>query len=71
MDVKNAFLHEDLKEDVYIRPLLSTSTLTVCKLRHMVLNKLVVHGMRNLLLPYAKFAFLKRKYNASLFLYKT
>jgi hypothetical protein len=71
MDVKNALLHGDLKEDVYIHPLLSTPTLIVCKLRHMVSNKLLVHGMRNLLLPYSKFAFLKRKYNASLFLHKT
>jgi hypothetical protein len=36
MDVKNTFLHMDLKEDVYMHPpagLLPTPTFIVCKLR--------------------------------------
>ena len=36
MDMKNVFLHRDLKEDVYMRPLIclfSNFTFVVCKLR--------------------------------------
>jgi hypothetical protein len=74
--VKNAFLHGDLTEDIYMRPpagLFSTPTSAVCKLR------CSLYGLKQA--PHAwyerftsilfQFDFLRSKYDASLFLRKT
>ena len=76
LDVKNAFLHGDLSEDIYMRPpagLFSKPTSTVCKLRRSL------YGLKQAPRAwYAKFAstlldfeFIKSKYDASLFLRTT
>lgn len=76
MNVKNAFLHKDLKEDVYMLPpigLLSTPTSVVCKLcRFLYGLKQAPHTWYGKFTStLLKFAFLKSKYNALLFLHKT
>ena len=76
MDVKNAFLHGDLKEDVYMRPpvgLTSTPTSAVCKLRRSLygLKQAPRAWYEKFTSTLLKFAFLKSKYDASLFLRKT
>ena len=74
--VKNAFLHGDLNEDIYMRPptsLFSTPTSAACKLRKSL------YGLKQAPRAwYAKFAstlldfgFNKSKYDASLFLHTT
>ncbi|KAL3338862.1 hypothetical protein AABB24_027804 [Solanum stoloniferum] len=76
MDVKNVFLHGDLKEDIYIKPppgLFSSPTLDVCKL------KWSLYGLKQA--PRAwfdkfqstllQFSFEQSKYDSSLFLRKT
>uniref|UniRef100_A0A2N9I820 Integrase catalytic domain-containing protein n=1 Tax=Fagus sylvatica TaxID=28930 RepID=A0A2N9I820_FAGSY len=76
MDVKNAFLHGDLKEDVYMRPpagLLSTPTSAVCKLRRSLygLKQAPRAWYEKFTSTLFKFALHKSKYDASLFLRKT
>jgi hypothetical protein len=76
MDMKNVFLHGDLKENVYMCPpayLLSTPTLVVCKLRHSLygLKQTPRAWYEKFTSTLLKFAFLKSKYDASLFLRKT
>lgn len=76
MNVKNAFLHKDLKEDVYMLPLiglLSTSTSTVCKLCCFLYDlKQAPHAWyRKFTSTLLKFAFLKSKYDVLLFLHET
>ena len=76
MDVNNVFLHGDLKEDVYMRPpagLTSTPTSAVCKLRRSLygLKQAPRAWYEKFTSTLLKFAFLKSKYDASLFLCKT
>jgi hypothetical protein len=76
MDMKNAFLHGDLKEDLYMRPpagLLSTPTSAVCKLRRSLygLKQAPRAWYEKFTSTLFKFALHKSKYDASLFLRKT
>ena len=75
MNMKNAFLHRDLKEDVYMCPpagLISNSTSVVCKLHRSLYSlKQAPHAWyEKFTSTLLKFAFLKSKYDASLFLHK-
>ena len=74
--MKNAFIHGDLNEDIYMCPpvgLFSTPTFVMCKLCHSL------YGLKQVPWAwYVKFAstlldfdFLKRKYDPSLFLRTT
>jgi len=71
--MKNTFLYGDLKENVYMCPpayLLSTPTLAVCKLRRSLygLKQAPRAWYEKFTSTLRKFAFLKSKYDASLFL---
>ena len=76
MDVKNAFLHGDLKEDIYmvLPPCLScTSSLDVCKLKRSLYglkqaSRTWFDKFRSTLL---RFSFKQSQYDSSLFLCKT
>jgi len=76
MDVKNAFLHGDLKEDIYMAPLpglFSSSTSVVCKLKRSFYglkqaSRAWFDKFRTTLLP---FSFVQSKYDSSLFLCMT
>jgi hypothetical protein len=76
MDVKNAFLHGDLKEDIYMVPppgLFSSSTSVVCKLKRSFYglkqaSRAWFDKFRTTLLP---FSFVQNKYDSSLFLCMT
>jgi hypothetical protein len=76
MDVKNAFLHGDLKKDIYMTPppgLFSSSTSVVCKLKQSLYGlkqapRVWFDKFRSTLL---RFPFVQSKYDSSLFLYKT
>ena len=76
MDVKNAFLHGDLKEDIYMKPpsgLFSSPTLDVCKLKRSLYGlkqspRAWFDKFRSTLL---QFSFEQSKYDSSLFLRKT
>jgi hypothetical protein len=73
MDMKDTFLYGDLKENVYMCPpayLLSTPTLAVCKLcRSLYGLKQAPHAWyEKFTSTLRKLAFLKSKYDASLFL---
>ena len=76
LDVKNAFLHGDLTEDIYMRPpagLFSTPTSAVCKLRRSLygLKQAPRAWYERFTSVLLQFDFLKSKYDASLFLRKT
>ena len=76
IDVKNAFLHGDLKEDIYMKPLpglFSLPTLDVCKLKRSLYGlkeapRAWFDKFRSTLL---QFSFEQSKYDSSLFLRKT
>jgi len=76
MDVKNAFLHGDLKEDIYMKPppgLFSSPTSDVCKLKRSLYGlkqapRAWFDKFRSTLL---QFSFEQSKYDSSLFLRKT
>ena len=76
MDVKNAFLHGDLKEDIYMTPppgLFSTPSHDVCKLKRSLYGlkqapRAWFEKFRNTLLS---FSFIQSQYDPSLFLCKT
>ncbi|XP_019053485.1 PREDICTED: uncharacterized protein LOC109114773 [Nelumbo nucifera] len=76
MDVKNAFLHGDLEEDIYMTPplgLFSSSTLEVCKLNRSLYGlkqapRAWFEKFRSTLL---QFKFVQSQYDSSLFLHKT
>jgi len=75
IDVKNAFLHGDLKEDIYMTPppgLFSSSTSVMCKLKRSLYGlkqapRVWFDKFRSTLL---RFLFVQSKYDSSLFLYK-
>jgi len=76
VDVKNDFLHDDLNEDIYIRPpfgLFSTPTSAVCKLRRSLygLKQAPRAWYEKFASTFLDFDFLKSKYDASLFLRTT
>ncbi|KAJ6937342.1 hypothetical protein NC652_011864 [Populus alba x Populus x berolinensis] len=76
MDVKNAFLHGDLKEDIYMAPppgLVSSSKSVVCKLKRSLYGlkqapRAWFDKFRTTLL---RFSFVQSKYDSSLFLCTT
>jgi len=76
MDVKNAFLHGDLKEDIYMAPppgLVSSSKSVVCKLKRSLYGlkqapRAWFDKFRTTLL---RFSFVQNKYDSSLFLCTT
>lgn len=76
MNVKNIFLHGDLKEDIYMTPpsgMFSTPTSDVCKLRKSLYGlkqapRAWFDKFRTTLL---QFSFVQIKYDSSLFLHKT
>lgn len=76
MDVKNAFLHGDLKEDIYMTPppgLFSTPSHDVCKLKRSLYGlkqapRAWFEKFRN---PLLSFSFVQSQYDSSLFLCKT
>jgi len=76
MDVKNAFLHGDLKEDIYMAPppsLFSSSTSVICKLKRSLYGlkqtpRAWFDKFRTTLL---RFSFMQSKYDSSLFLCTT
>ncbi len=76
MDVKNAFLHGDLKEDIYMTPppgLFSSHTMEVCKLNRSLYGlkqapRAWFEKFRSTLL---QFEFVQSQYDSSLFLRKT
>jgi hypothetical protein len=76
MDVKNDFLHGDLKEDIYMTPppsLFSSPSSTVCKLKWSLYGlkqapQVWFKKFRSTLL---RFSFVQSQYDSSLFLCKT
>jgi len=76
MDVKNDFLHSDLKEDIYMTPpqgLFSSSSFAVCKLKRSLYGlkqapRAWFEKFRSTLL---RLSFVQSQYDSSLFLCKT
>jgi hypothetical protein len=76
MDVKNAFLHGDLKEDIYMAPppgLFSSSTSVVCKLKRSLygLKQAPRAWFDKFHTTLLRFSFVQSKYDSSLFLCTT
>ncbi|XP_015163234.1 uncharacterized mitochondrial protein AtMg00810-like [Solanum tuberosum] len=76
MDVKNAFLHDDLKEDICMKPprgLLSSPTSYVCKLKRSLygLKQAPRTWFDNFCSTLLQFSFEQSKYDSFLFLRKT
>jgi len=76
MDVKNAFLHGDLKEDIYMKPppgLFSSPTSDVCKLKRSLygLKQAPRAWFDKFWSTLLQFSFEQSKYDSSLFLRKT
>ncbi|XP_049389655.1 uncharacterized mitochondrial protein AtMg00810-like [Solanum stenotomum] len=76
MDVKNAFLHSDLKEGIYMKPLpglFSSPTSDVCKLKRSLygLKQAPRAWFDKFWSTLLQFSFEQRKYDSSLFLRKT
>lgn len=74
MDVQNAFLHDDLKEAIYMKPrpgLLSSPTV-VCKLRKSLyrLKQAPRAWYNKFRSTIQQYFFSKSKYDASMFLHK-
>jgi hypothetical protein len=76
MDVKNAFLHGDLKEDIYMTPplcLFSSPSSAVCKLKRSLygLKQAPQAWFEKFRLTLLRFSFVQSQYDSSLFLCKT
>lgn len=76
MDVKNAFLHGDLKEDIYMKPppgLFSLTTSDVCKLKQSLygLKQAPRAWFDKFRSTFLQFSFEQSNYDSSLFLQKT
>jgi hypothetical protein len=76
MDVKNAFLHGDLKEDIYMTPplgLFSSPSSAVCKLKRSLygLKQAPQAWFEKFRLTRLRFSFVQSQYDSSLFLCKT
>jgi hypothetical protein len=76
MDVKNAFLHGDLKEDIYMTPhpdLFSFPSFAVCKLKRSLysLKQVLQAWFEKFRSTLLLFSFVQSQYDSSLFLCKT
>lgn len=76
MDVKNAFVHGDLKEDIYMKPppgLFSPSTSEVCKLKRSLygLKQAPRVWFEKFHTTMLQLHFIQSQYNSSLFLRRT
>ncbi|PHT99700.1 hypothetical protein BC332_29488 [Capsicum chinense] len=76
MDVKNAFLHGDLKEDIYMKPppgLFSLPTSDVCKLKRSLyrLKQAPRAWFAKFRFTFLQFSFEQSNYDSSLFVRKT
>jgi hypothetical protein len=75
MDIKNAFLHGDLKEDIYMTPppgLFSSLSSAVCKLKRSLygLKQAPRAWFEKFGSTLLRFSFVQSQYDSSLFLYK-
>jgi hypothetical protein len=76
MDVKNAFLHGDLKEHIYMTPpsgLFSSLSSAVCKLKRSLygLKQAPQAWFEKFKTTLLRFSFVQSQYDSSLFLCKT
>jgi len=76
MDVKNAFLYSDLKEDIYMNlplGLFSTSSSDVCKLKQSLygLKQVPRTWFKKFRTTLLRLSFVQSQYNSSLFMCKT